>query len=146
MVFRNIDPYVLDKLNANMLLKHNVQICQIESNKEGVRTGDEIQKIIREAGGRCSIEKKYSTANKETRIIVSSRWVLEHVLFKEPKNPDNEGYLPNSEYGQFMAALTSYSQNTKNAHDDAPDMVTMLAIHEGVDGESQVADILGSPF
>ena len=147
VVYRNIDPYLLDRLNANMLIEHNVQICQIESNKEGVRTGDEIQKIVREAGGRCVIEKRYSTANKETRIIVSSPWVIQHVLFREAASSANpDGYLPMSEYGQFMAALTSYSQLSKNPHDDAPDMVTMLAIHEGADGESQVASILGGFF
>ena len=143
VVFRNIDPYLLDDLNADCLIRNNVQICQIESNKEGVRTGDEIQKIIDQRGGRCVIEKKYSTANKETRIIVNSKWVIQHVLFLEPRSADNpDGYLVNSEYGQFMGALTSYSQLSKNAHDDAPDMVTMLAIHEGNDGESQVASIM----
>lgn len=142
VVFRNIDPYMLDRLNANMLIEHDVQICQIESNKEGVRTGDEIQRLVKEAGGRCSIEKRYSTANKETRIIVNSPWVMQHVLFLEGKSPDNpDGYAPNSEYGQFMAALTSYSQLVKNPHDDAPDMVTMLAIHEGGDNLSPIATI-----
>lgn len=142
VVFRNIDPYLLDDLNADCLIRNNVQICQIESNKEGVRTGDEIQKIIDERGGRCVIEKKFSTANKETRIIVSSKWVIQHVLFLEPWSADNpDGYRVASEYGQFMAALTSYSQLSKNAHDDAPDMVTMLAIHEGGDPDSQVASI-----
>lgn len=131
VVFRNIDPYLLDDLNADCLVRNNVQICQIESNKEGVRTGDEIQKLIDERGGRCVIEKKYSTANKETRIIVSSKWVIQHVLFREARSVDNpDGYMANSEYGQFMAALASYSQLAKNAHDDAPDMVSMLAIHE----------------
>lgn len=142
VVYRNIDPYLLDDLNADCLVRNNVQICQIESNKEGVRTGDEIQKIVDERGGRCVIEKKYSTANKETRIIVSSKWVIQHVLFREPRSADNpDGYLINSEYGQFMAALTSYSQLSKNKHDDAPDMVTMLAIHEGGDNMSPVAEI-----
>lgn len=142
VVFRNIDPYLLDDLNADCLIRNNVQICQIESNKEGVRTGDEIQKIIDDRGGRCVIEKKFSTANKETRIIVSSKWVIQHVLFLEPWSADNpDGYRVASEYGQFMAALTSYSQLSKNAHDDAPDMVTMLAIHEGGDPDSQVASI-----
>ena len=142
VVFRNIDPYLLDDLNADCLIRNNVQICQIESNKEGVRTGDEIQKIIDDRGGRCVIEKKFSTANKETRIIVSSKRVIQHVLFLEPWSADNpDGYRVASEYGQFMAALTSYSQLSKNAHDDAPDMVTMLAIHEGGDPDSQVASI-----
>ena len=134
VVFRNIDPYLLDELNADCLVRNNVQICQIESNKEGVRTGDEIQKLIDDRGGRCVIEKKFTTANKETRIIVNSKWVIQHVLFLEPRSADNtDGYYVNSEYGQFMAALTSYSQLAKNPHDDAPDMMAMLAIHEAGD-------------
>ena len=143
VVFRNIDPYILDDLNAECLVRNNVQICQIESNKEGVRTGDIIQAKVKERGGRCVIEKKFATANKETRIIVNSAWVIQHVLFLEPRSVDNpDGYMANSEYGQFMGYLTSYSQLSKNQHDDAPDMVTMLAIHEGADGESQVASVL----
>jgi predicted phage terminase large subunit-like protein len=147
VVFRNIDPYVLDDLNADCLVRNNVQICQVESNKEGVRTGDSIQEKVKTRGGRCVIEKKFATTNKETRIIVSSPWIINHVLFKKPKSTDNpDGYAPNSEYGQFMSYLTSYSQLTKNTHDDAPDMVTMLAIHEGADGDSITAAIHGSVF
>lgn len=145
VVFRNIDPYLLDDLNAACLVRNDVQVCQVESNKEGVRTGDIIQEKVKSLGGRCVIEKKLSTANKETRIIVSSPWVIQHVLFLEPKSADNpDGYLGGSEYGQFMSQLTSYSQLSKNPHDDAPDMVTMLAIHEGGDFTSPVASIYGS--
>lgn len=145
VVFRNIDPYLLDGLNAACLVRNNVQICQVESNKEGVRTGDSIQEKVKERGGRCTIEKKFATANKETRIIVNSPWVIQHVLFKEPATSDNpDGYLANSEYGQFMGYLTSYSQLSKNDHDDAPDMLTMLAIHEGGDAYAQVASVVGS--
>lgn len=147
VVFRNIDPYILDDINADCLVRNNVQICQIESNKEGVRTGDVIQQKVKERGGRCVIEKKYATANKETRIIVSSAWVIQHVLFKEPRSADNpDGYLGGSEYGQFMGYLTSYSQLAKNTHDDAPDMVTMLAIHEGADGDAIMATIHSALF
>lgn len=132
VVFRNINPYSLDTINAECLVRNNVQVCQVESNKEGVRTGDAIQTEIDNMGGRCVIEKKLSSANKETRIIVNSPWVIKHVLFLEPKTPEYpDGYAANSEYGQFMSHLTSYSQLSKNSTDDAPDMVTMLAIHEG---------------
>lgn len=132
VVFRNINPYSLDTLNAECLVRNNVQVCQVESNKEGVRTGDAIQREIDDMGGRCVIEKKVSSANKETRIIVNSPWVIKHVLFLEPKTADYpDGYAANSEYGQFMSHFTSYSQLSKNSDDDAPDMVTMLAIHEG---------------
>lgn len=145
VVFRNIDPYILDDLNAACLVRNNVQICQIESNKEGVRSGDVIQQKVKERGGRCVIEKKWSEANKETRIIVNSPWVIQHVLFHEAKTADNpDGYLANSEYGQFMSHLTSYSQLSKNANDDAPDMLTMLAMHEGGYGASVVASIYGN--
>ena len=132
VVFKNINPYSLDTLNAECLVRNNAQICQVESNKEGVRTGDAIQTEIDNMGGRCVIEKKLSSANKETRIIVNSPWVIKHVLFLEPKTPEYpDGYAANSEYGQFMSYFTSYSQLSKNDTDDAPDMVTMLAIHEG---------------
>lgn len=132
VVFKNINPYSLDTLNAECLVRNNVQVCQVESNKEGVRTGDAIQEEIDNMGGRCVIEKKLSSANKETRIIVNSPWVIKHVLFLEPKTPEYpEGYASQSDYGQFMSYFTSYSQLSKNGTDDAPDMVTMLSIHEG---------------
>lgn len=145
VVFRNIDPYVLDDLNADCLVRNNAQICQVESNKEGVRTGDSIQEKVKERGGRCIIEKKYATTNKETRIIVSSAWIIKHVLFKRARTAENpDGYAANSEYGQFMSYLTSYSQLSKNPHDDAPDMISMLAAHEGADGDAITATIHGS--
>lgn len=132
VVFKNINPYSLDTINAECLVRNNAQVCQVESNKEGVRTGDAIQTEIDNMGGRCVIEKKLSSANKETRIIVNSPWVIKHVLFLEPKTPEYpDGYASQSDYGQFMSYFTSYSQLSKNGTDDAPDMVTMLAIHEG---------------
>ena len=100
-----------------------------------------------ERGGRCVIEKRFATANKETRIYVSSPWIINHVLFLEPRSADNpDGYAANSEYGQFMAYLTSYSQLSKNTHDDAPDMLSMLAAHEGANGDSIVASVYAGFF
>lgn len=125
VVFKNIDPYLMDDYNADCLVRNNVQICQIESNKEGVRSGDEIQKKVDDQGGRCCIEKKYTTTNKETRIIVNSPWVIKHVIFKDP-----DCYAPKSDYGEFMSWLCAFSQLGKNPHDDAPDMVAMLAVRE----------------
>ena len=125
VVFKNIDPYLLDDYNADCLVRNNVQICQIESNKEGVRSGDEIQKKVDDQGGRCCIEKKYTTTNKETRIIVNSPWVIKHVIFKDP-----DCYTPKSDYGEFMSWLCAFSQLGKNPHDDAPDMVAMLSVRE----------------
>ncbi|WP_243141047.1 MULTISPECIES: hypothetical protein [unclassified Lactonifactor] len=130
-VFQNIDPYKLDDLNADCLVRNNTQICQIESNKEGVRTGDVIQAKVKERGGRCSIDKKYTSTNKETRIIVNSPWVIEHVIFRAPKTPENpDGYEVKSDYGQMMSWVCVYSQLVRNPHDDGPDMLAMLAVRE----------------
>lgn len=122
LVFKNIDPGTLDELNSDMLVKHHVQQAQFESNKEGSRTANEVERLVREKGGRCHITKKYTTQNKETKIIVNSSWVKEHVIFK-----DITEYEPKSDYGVMMSFLCSYTQLGKNKHDDAPDALAMFA-------------------
>ncbi len=147
VVFRNIDPILLDDLNAQCLVRNNVQIAEFESNKEGSRTADKVQEKVKEMGGNTSVQKKFTTANKETKIIVNSPWVIEHVLFPYPESPEYpEGYRPNSEMGQFMSHLCSYSQLSKNPHDDAPDMISMLAVHETQGNSIRQARIISSPI
>lgn len=124
VVFKNIDPGTLDELNANMLVKHKVQQAQFESNKEGSRTANKVEELMREKGGRCHITKKYTTQNKETKIIVNSPWVKEHIYFK-----DSTEYDPKSDYGNMMTYLCSYTQLGKNKHDDAPDALAMFALY-----------------
>lgn len=121
VVYDNGSPYVLDELNANCLVRNNVQMCQFESNKEGSRTGNEVQKLIEEKGGRCTITKKYTTTNKETKILVNSDWVKKHVIFKD-KSEQSEMY------NKFMNDACSYVQLGKNKHDDSVDALAMLAL------------------
>ena len=147
VVFRNIDPKLLDDLNAQCLVRNGVQIAEFESNKEGSRTADKVQEKVKELGGNTSVQKKFTTANKETKIIVNSPWVIEHVLFPYPESPEYpEGYAPNSEIGQFMSHLCAYSQISKNQDDDAPDMVSMLAVHETRLNGVRTAVIMSSPI
>lgn len=141
LVFKNISPGTLDELNANMLVKHHVQQCQFESNKEGSRTANEVEKLVKEKGGRCHITKKYTTQNKETKIIVNSDWVKQHVYFKCPKSEDEEnGYEIKSDYYEMLGFLCSYSQMGKNKHDDAPDALAMFAlfVDQLLGGQAQV--------
>jgi predicted phage terminase large subunit-like protein len=135
LVFKNIDPGTLDELNSDMLVKHHVQQAQFESNKEGSRTANEVERLVREKGGRCHITKKYTTQNKETKIIVNSSWVKEHVIFK-----DITEYEPKSDYGVMMSFLCSYTQLGKNKHDDAPDALAMFTqfVDALLGGEGQV--------
>ena len=123
LVFKNIDPGTLDVLNAEMLVKHRVQQAQFESNKEGSRTANEVERLVKEKGGRCHITKKYTTQNKETKIIVNSSWVKEHVYFK-----DSSEYDPKSDYGKMMDFLVTYTQLGKNKFDDVPDGLAMFAL------------------
>ena len=133
--FKNIDPGTLDELNSDMLVKHHVQQAQFESNKEGSRTANEVERLVKAKGGRCHITKKYTTQNKETKIIVISSWVKEHVIFK-----DITEYEPKSDYGVMMSFLCSYTQLGKNKHDDAPDTLAMFAqfVDALLGGEGQV--------
>lgn len=135
LVFKNIDPGTLDELNSDMLVKHRVQQAQFESNKEGSRTANEVERLVKAKGGRCHITKKYTTQNKETKIIVNSSWVKEHVIFK-----DITEYEPKSDYGVMMSFLCSYTQLGKNKHDDAPDTLAMFAqfVDALLGGEGQV--------
>lgn len=135
LVFKNIDPGTLDELNSDMLVKHHVQQAQFESNKEGSRTANEVERLVKAKGGRCHITKKYTTQNKETKIIVNSSWVKEHVIFK-----DITEYEPKSDYGVMMSFLCSYTQLGKNKYDDAPDTLAMFAqfVDALLGGEGQV--------
>lgn len=101
---------------ANLILEHNMQQCEFESNSGGDRVSYEVNQRIEEQGGRCNITDKPTETNKETRIIVNSDWVKKHVLFR-----DKENYNPKSDYGVMMSWLLTYSVVGKNDHDDIPD-------------------------
>ena len=140
LVYDNGSPFVLDEMNANCLVRNKVQMCQFESNKEGARTGNEVQRLVNEKGGRCTITKKYSTTNKETKIIVNSDWVKKHVLFKDPSEQ-------NDMYKKFLRGVFSYVQMGKNKHDDGVDALAMLALYaqsfEGAEVEIYSRSSLG---
>ena len=118
----NSAPGVVESRFVSVLLKNRVQLSRFESNSAGGKVAEKVQKELKEKGGRTHITTKYTTSNKETKIIVNSPWVKEHCLFK-----DDTMYHRNSDYGRMMWFLTSYSMMGKNKHDDVPDGLAMLA-------------------
>ena len=114
---------VVIALMVEILLKHNVQLCRFESNSAGGQIGEKVQEKIRERVGRTYVTTKYTTENKETKIIVNSVYVKQRFLFK-----DESLYSKKSEYGQMMKWLFSYTMTGKNKHDDVPDAMAMLAL------------------
>ncbi len=111
-------PEVVEPKILRCLIGNGVQLVRFESNLAGGRIADDMARQCRERGHLIDVRKKYSTENKETRILVDSMWVKEHCLFRaEP---------PHADYRAFLTMLTHYSTEGRNKHDDAPDAMSML--------------------
>lgn len=122
VVFDDTTDYdILDRKTADILIKHNPHKIRFESNNVGNRVAHNIQKII---SGKCraDIETRPTQANKETKILVNSDYISKHFYFLHPSQ-----YKPKSDYGLFMANVTTYTTRAKVAHDDGPDSLAMLA-------------------
>lgn len=130
---------IVDELCASVIIKHNPHSVQFESNSAGGRTADAINEKIK---GKCRtrITKKFTTQNKETKIIVNSGWIKEHVLIK-----DKSKYTPKSPYGKAVAALMSYTVAGKNPTDDVPDGMGMFAEYVAKP-KTPSAQVINSPF
>lgn len=117
----NTDYDTLDRKTADIIIEHNPHKMRFESNQAGGRIADNIEKMVK---GKCrtSIETKYTTANKETKILVNADWIKKHCLFLEPSL-----YTPKSDYGLFMGNVCSYTTKAKVPHDDGIDSLSMLA-------------------
>lgn len=115
-------PEIVDARLADFLVRHKVHQCRFESNSAGGRVAEKVQQTVKDRGGITHITTKYTTANKETKIIVNSAWVKEHCLFR-----DESLYKKNSEYGKMVNMLCSYTMAGKNKNDDVPDGMAMLA-------------------
>lgn len=115
-------PNVVDARLVDILIRNKVQICRFESNSAGGRIAEKVQGEVKERGGITRITTKFTSANKETKIIVNSAWIKEHCLFK-----DESLYKRQSDYGKMMDMLGSYTVAGKNKHDDVPDGLAMLS-------------------
>ena len=142
VVFDDTADYdILDRKTADMLIYHQPQLARFESNSAGGRVADNIEKMIK---GQCrtQIETKYTTANKETKILVNSDWIMKHCLFLDPAC-----YAPNTDYGKFVGNICSYSTRAKVPHDDAPDSMAQLSefIADRL-GRNRNTEFINSPF
>ncbi len=104
-----------------MCVKHRVKVCQVESNANGLLFAEKVENQINGMGGRTSVRTKRTTANKQTKIILASDNIRNHFWFKNPN------YLSNaSEYAHFLRDTWSYSQVSRNQHDDSVDSLAMM--------------------
>ena len=122
VVCDNSNPEVVEARLVSKLLQHKAQMGQFESNSAGGKVAEKVQKEVKEAGGIAKITTKYTTQQKETKIIVNSPWVKDHVLFK-----DNSVIKKDKEYRRMLNFLCGYTMAGKNKHDDVPDAWAMFA-------------------
>ena len=107
---------------AQMILDTKCDLMRIESNNGGRIFSLGVKGIVKEHRGTCEIQARFTSKNKETRILMKSGWVKNHCVFMEESE-----YEKGSDYDRFMKGLTSYKKEGGNKHDDAPDGVTILA-------------------
>ena len=118
----NSNPKVVEPRLANLLVSRGVHMARFESNQAGGRVAENVQKMVKDGGGKTKITTKYTTANKDTKIIVNSPWVIEHCLFK-----DNSTIGSDKEYRRFLQFLCGYTMAGRNKYDDVPDAMAMLS-------------------
>lgn len=115
-------PEVTDVRCAQVLIDNKVQMCRFESNSAGGRIADVVNDLVKASGHRCHITKRYTSANKLTKIIQNSSFVKEHFLFL-----DRSKMVGKSDYQKMIKFLTRFTIDGKNKNDDVPDGLAMLA-------------------
>lgn len=122
VVCSNHRPEIVETRLVMEIVKHKVQTCQFESNSAGGKVAEKVQSQVKEKGGRARITTKWTQANKETKILMNSPWVIEHCLFKD------DSVIKDNEYRAFLRLLCSYSMAGRNKYDDVPDAMAQLAL------------------
>lgn len=117
----NSEPEIVDARLVEILLKHKVKLARFESNSAGGRVAQAVQAQVKKKGGITHITTKFTTANKDTKIIVNSPYIKEHFLFKD------DTVFPNKDYKKAIDMLCSYTMMGKNKHDDVPDAFSQLS-------------------
>lgn len=140
VVCDNSNPEIVEARLVEKCLQHKVHMSRFESNAAGGRVAEKVQSEIKQRGGRTKITTKFTTQNKETKIIMAEPFVKQHFLFK-----DNSVIKNDKEYKRFMNFVCSYTMMSRNKWDDAVDACAMLADY-AQSFSSSVATVVKSPF
>lgn len=104
---------------AEMLLKNQTTYVKVESNNGGRGFARNVERSVRYAGGTTSNRMRFVTfsqgLNKNVRIFSHSAEVQNLIFF--PSDWERR-------WSQFARAVKGYRKVGKNAHDDAPDVLT----------------------
>lgn len=105
-----------EQATAQMLTKHKIEYCHIESNNGGRGFRRNVERLCREMGNTKTFFNDFTqTQNKQVRIFTHSNDVNNITFF--PKDWEKR-------WPEFANAIKSYRKEGRNAHDDAPDALT----------------------
>lgn len=122
IVYDNGLPDVTKPRIAELLHNHKTVRCDIELNNGGNYYAEDVNKLVKDKGGKTTFRIFYSSDNKRVKIITYSDFAKKTFIFKDPST-----YSPNSDYAKFMKDLFKWTQTGKNKNDDAPDVMAMLS-------------------
>ncbi len=133
VVFTKDPVEVTEPLLAQAILDAKCDQMRVESNNGGRIFGKNVRTLVNKEKGKCEIQTRATTQNKETRILMKSGWIKKHCVFL-----DESEYEKGSDYWWFMKGLTTYKKEGGNAHDDAPDGMTIMAeFYESLGGKTK---------
>lgn len=115
---------------AEMLTKHNVAECVIESNNGGRGFARNVERNCRELGNNSTRFKWFHQAeNKQVRIFTKSNEVQNLTFY-----PVGWERL----WPEFAQSIKGYMKNGRNAHDDAPDALTGTVEKRGTKRQTNI--------
>ena len=145
-------PEIVDKIEEHFIME-----LVIEKNNGGDLMADNIEKEMDARGVRHCVVRRVSAPvkmSKENKISAYAPYVLRHFKFLSQKKWTDEDeneipnfiYKPSQQYKKALDALVMYSPEGRNAHDDAPDALSQLAMVFDGKGKRKKAVIIQSPI
>ena len=122
----NYAPNIVETNLVSKICEWNPHMIRFESNVAGGKLAADVQEAVKQRNCRTKIETKWTQANKETKILAESHWVLEHCIFKDDSVIRGDKWR---EYRKMIQMLCTYSLEGKNKHDDVPDAFAQLSIY-----------------
>lgn len=120
VVYDDGDKRVTQPILANAIVKNNVQAAQFEATKATMAYKEGVEELLKAKRYRLNITTKAAPTDKAKfqRIFDKAPEIRENMIFRESGKRDKA-------YSLFMQNVFSYTMFKKNAHDDAPDSLTM---------------------
>lgn len=122
VIYNNHGTDINEPACVAFLKNHKCNSALIESNSAWILFGKAVRTKLQAIWPNCPVRLIKNTTTKHTRILAQSAFIRNQFIFRSDWEK-----LP--EYKKFFNNLTSYMRvdNSKNAHDDAPDSCTGMA-------------------